>query len=162
MARGKIEVRTKDKGWVEFFRRAREIKDKRVRVGVLSDAAHGDGETITLAELAAVHEFGTKDGRIPERSFLRSTFDDKREEMVRAGEKLMGAVLDGKMDVDRALGLLGAKLASDVKAKITSSIPPPDKPATVARKGSSTTLIDTGRLRGAVTWALDDEGKGEK
>jgi phage gpG-like protein len=143
------------------MRRAREIKDKRVRVGVLSDKGHDGEGSITLVELAAVHEFGTEDGAIPERSFLRSTFDQKREELVRTGEKLIGEVLDGKMEVDRALGLIGAQLASDVKTKITSSIPPPDKPATVARKGSSTTLIDTGRLRNSITWALDDKSEGE-
>lgn len=155
-----IKVEVKDTGWLEFFKRAREIRDKRVRVGVLSDDAHGDGD-LTLSELATIHEFGTEDKRIPERSFLRSTFDEKREELAEVGEKLIGAVLDGKMTTERGLGLIGAKLAADVKGRITAGIDPPNAPTTVARKGSSTPLVDTGRLLNSITWAVD-EGEGEE
>lgn len=159
----KAKLVDKDLGWAEFFRRAKEIRDARVRVGVLGDTEQGGmhekGSPLTVAEVAAVNEFGTEDGHVPARSFLRSTFDEQREKLAGMGEKLIGAVLDGRMDTDQALGILGAQLAADIKAKITSNIPPPNAPSTVAAKGSDHTLIDTGAMRAAVTWST---GEGEE
>jgi hypothetical protein len=103
VARGGAKIIDKDLGWKELFKRAEEIENGRVRVGVLSDAMV-EGEDFTLAELAAVHEYGTEDGRIPERSFLRSTFDDKREEMVELGKTLVKDVLAGRRTTEQALG----------------------------------------------------------
>lgn len=164
MAKSRVEVKKKDTGWKEFFRRASEIKNGRVRVGILSDSEKGgmhvEGSDLTVAEIAAVNEFGTEDGHIPERSFLRSTFDEQREQMVEDGKKLMGQVLDGKMPVARALGLLGLKLATAVKKKIAGVVPPPNAASTIAHKGSDHPLIDTGRMLNAITWAIDS-GDGE-
>lgn len=158
------EVIDRDLGWRALFKRVREIRDSRVKVGVLADTDEGatrseDGD-LTVAEYAGVNEFGTEDGRIPARSFLRSTFDEMRGELVKLGGELIEMVLDGKLVVRAALGILGLKLADGVKAKITTNIPPPDSPATVEHKGSDKTLIDTGRMRQAVTWVVD-EGKNE-
>ena len=36
-----------------------------------------------------------------------------------------------------------------------AGIAPPLKPATIARKGSSTPLINTGQLRSAITWRVE-------
>lgn len=160
MARGGAKIVDKDLGWKELLKRSQEIKNGRVRVGVLSDAKV-EGEDFTLAELAAVHEYGTEDGRIPERSFLRTTFDDQREQMVELGKKLVDAVLTGRMTTEQALGLLGAKLASAVKARIIGRVPPPNKPATIERKGSDKPLIDTGRLLNSITWSVDVGGEDE-
>jgi len=156
MASVRTTVVDYDLGWIEFFKRIHEIKTARVKVGVLASEEASVGGAITVGELAAVHEFGTRDGRIPSRSFLRSTFDEQREMLVELGKKLMGAVLDGKMKTERALGFMGAKLTAEVKKKISSGdgIPPPNAPSTIAAKGSSHTLIDTGRLLGAIAWAV--------
>jgi hypothetical protein len=34
------------------------------------------------ARIAEIHEYGSSDGRIPERSFQRSSFDEKKEEIL--------------------------------------------------------------------------------
>src|SRR6266436_693869 len=97
----------KDLGWAEFFKTIREIKDARIKVGVLDSSGGAEkepGSDITLAQLAGVLEFGTEDGRIPSRSVVRSTFDEEREKLVRMGADLIGQVLDRKMSLDRALG----------------------------------------------------------
>lgn len=162
MSRPKVEVKVKDLGWIEWFKRAREIRDRRVRVGVLADTEkggmHEEGGELTLAEIAGVLEFGTEDGRIPERSVVRSTFDEKREELAKLGEQLMGAVLDGKLDTAKALGLLGAKTAAEMKNKITegSGVPPPNAPSTIEAKGSDRPWVDTSRLLNAFTWVVEE------
>jgi len=55
-----------------------------VKVGVLSAKNNRDNDDdsgMTNAKLAAVHEFGSRDGRIPERSFLRLTAEKRGDEM---------------------------------------------------------------------------------
>lgn len=145
----------KDLGWTAMRRRVAEIEASHVRVGIVGDAANESDGGLTVAEYGAVNEFGTDDGHVPARPFLRPTFDDQREQLVEMGKKLIGAVIDGKMRTEQALGILGASLASAVKRRITSNVPPPNAPSTVAKKGSSKTLIDTGRLLNAITWIVE-------
>lgn len=166
MAGKKAELIVKDLGWTEMLKRAKEIKDRRVKVGVLDSgegaAMHDPDGDLSVAEIAAVNEFGTQDGRIPERSFVRSTFDEQREELVELGKELIAKVFEGKIDVNKALNMLGAKLATEIKKKITlgDGVPPPNAEATIAAKGSSRPLVDTGRMVNAITWAI--LGKGDE
>lgn len=157
------KVVDRDLGWRELFKRVNEIKHSHVKVGILADdekgGLHVPGADLTVAEIAVVNEFGTEDKRIPERSFVRSTFDDKREELVALGAKLIGGVLDGKLGTLKALNVMGSTLATAMKRKITDGegIPPPNAPSVLERKQSKgkglvRTLVDTGRLLGAITW----------
>ena len=50
------------------------------------------------------------------------------------------------------------ELHSKVVGKVLSSVPPPNAPATVASKGSSKTLIDTGNLLSKVGMRVKREG----
>jgi hypothetical protein len=52
--------------------------------------------------------------------------------------------------------MLGQWGAAAVKRTITSGqVTPPDAPGTIARKGSSTPLIDEGQLVNAITYAVE-------
>lgn len=143
--------------WDALRERLAAAQGKSVRVGIVGAAAnqsHGDSEH-TNAEIGLFHEFGTR--TIPERSFLRSTLRDptRIEEFKALQARLLGAVLDGKMTADRALGLLGAWAAGAIQATITQSdIPPPLKPETVARKGSNKPLVDSGQLVRSISWEV--------
>lgn len=161
------QVVDKDLGWKELLRRARAVRNSYVRVGVLGDDSKGaerpEGSDLTVAEIAAINEFGTDDGHVPSRPAFRHTFDAKRAELVELGKKLMRAYIDGKMPIDRALGILGSTLASEIKKTITQwplpGFPPPNAPSTVRAKqrdkpGMVRTLVDTGRMVGAITWSV--------
>lgn len=142
------------------------------RIGTGSVAKKG----LTNAELAAIHEFGSADGRIPERSFLRSTFNANMPVYLQNLATLLERVFSGKMTVEKAFNIMGAKISTDVKKYITTGagVPPPNAPSTLARKiakGAWTkggllktkyeprTLIDTGRMLAAITWAYFQGGK---
>lgn len=141
--------------------RLAELAKLRVKVGVLASNGaqqHGDSDA-TIAEIAACQEFGTE--TIPERSFLRAGLHTRVAELRATQAKLAKAFIEGKLDGKRALGLLGAWAQSAVKAQIVQhDIPPPLAAATIAAKGSSKPLVDTGQLLNAITWAVDsgDEG----
>ncbi|OPY54712.1 MAG: hypothetical protein A4E48_00291 [Methanosaeta sp. PtaU1.Bin060] len=50
------------------------------------------------------------------------------------------------------------KLENAIKQKIQSNVPPPNAPSTIARKGHSNTLIDTGEMLESVTHMQAEEG----
>ncbi len=129
-----------------------------VKVGVLAskggDAKHADTD-LTMVELMAVHEFGSVDGRIPDRAPIRLTFETTEEEFKPFIANLAKQVVTNGMPVEKALALLGQKGAAEVKKTITQSdLPPPLSPVTIARKGSDRPLVDTGQLVNSVTYEV--------
>ena len=154
------KVTVKDERWKALRKHVIALAAKKayVKIGVLDDGAH-EGGTIGLAELAAIHEFGSPAAGIPERSFIRSTFrrvEDAEEKMI---ARLVKALFEGRIGLGQALGMLGAWGAGQVQATIRQHLtegpePQANKPSTIAAKGSSTPLIDTGQLIGAITWQV--------
>ena len=154
--RGKTRI--DDRAWRKMTARVGELSAA-VKVGVLAstggDARHPDSD-ITMVELAAIHEFGSPAAKIPERSFIRSTFRDKATLLGAVMGKLARGVVAGTMQPERALAILGEVGAAEVKKTITegAGVPPPLKPETVARKGSDRPLVDTGRLLDSITYEV--------
>ena len=167
------KVVDKDKGWKRLRELSKRLAadDVHVRVGVLDDGRAGSevrSEGITTGQLAVAMEFGT--ATIPARSWVGLTFDRARAEVQADMQRLLGHLVDGKITVDKALNVLGAKYSAEVKNTVTQGeqIQPPNAPSTLARKLAKTregaangvrTLIDTGRMVGAVTWATFGGGR---
>ncbi len=132
-----------------------------VRVGVQgSDAAvTPEGSKLNLVQIATVHEFGSSDGRVPQRSFLRSTFDEKISDLENLVTKLIqkAAKKPDSFSAEKIVGLLGLRYLDLVKAKIRSKIEPGLSKYTLAKRlkergdANPTPLIDTGRLIGSLT-----------
>ncbi len=158
-----------DAPWRKLYHDVLEANVFKVHVGVL--AAKGGNAThansgMTLVELAATHEFGSSDGHVPERSFIRSTLYVRSAqalaEKIEAAAKL---VIAGKLEAKRALELLGTFAASEIKNTITMNESdgygeypyPPLADSTIAAKGSSVPLIDTGQLKNSITYAVVTE-----
>lgn len=124
-------------------------KAPHVAVGILQDKVVSKG--FSMLDLALVHEFGSKDGRIPQRSFIRSTCDAKQKEHLNLMAKVQGMYLAGKIAMKQALHTIGSVVEKDIVQSINRGIEPDLKPATIKRKKSSKPLIDTGRLKGSIT-----------
>lgn len=158
------QIEMKDELFRALRKKIASAKDAHVRVGVLqskggSDTA-ADGET-TLAELAAIHEFGAPRAGIPSRSFLRRTFTDEqgRDALSKFLTRIGTQVVRDTIEIGEALEQLGAWGVAQVKRRIKANIPPPLKPATikaktVGGKKGETPLIDTGQLINAITWEV--------
>lgn len=156
----------KDDRWREIQERVRKLKGAKAYakagvIGAKATSSHVDGQALTNVQLAAVHEYGMPERGIPERSFIRATFREHREEYRALLIKLVqDGVLEGKTSMRQALGLLGQKMAADMKDKFTKNDWEPNSPTTIARKGSSRPLIDTGALRASITYeVVDPEGE---
>lgn len=150
-----------DDVWKRILKDVRKLTGMRVHVGVMAskggDAPHDEEGGLSLIELAAIHEFGSPAAKIPERSFIRRTFDQKRELAAATCEKAARALIGG-IDPVRCLNIIGLWGATEVKKTVTEGehIPPPLKPATIAKKGSDRPLVDTGRLIASVSWEVVD------
>ena len=159
---GALTVDLKDLKLPALERIQKELEDKSgprwVAAGILGGATNEDGESV--AEYAAYNEFGTT--KIPKRPFLRTT-------MAKNGEKyaallkgaLKGLAASGSSEpVGMALTAVGREMETDIVEQIKSNMPPPNAPATQARKearpggGYSGTLFDTGTMLGSVAFEL--------
>ncbi len=120
-----------------------------ITIGVHGDegaADHGDGQTV--AQIGSYHEFGTR--TIPQRSFIRAWFDENQTFIRDTLQKQFAGVATGKRAAEIAAERCALAFEGAVKQRIARGIPPPLAPATIARKGSSKQLVDTGQLRNAV------------
>jgi hypothetical protein len=150
-----VKIKDTDKG----AKRIRTLLSKarlskaRIRVGVFSDQSRANGE-LTNADVATFHEFGTS--TIPERSFIRSTLDNRRAEFVRFGKALAARALDGHITLDVALEAMGLKVSSAMRDTIRARIDPPLADETLRRKGEKkfVPLVDTGALLNSITYKV--------
>ncbi|MED1201954.1 hypothetical protein [Heyndrickxia acidicola] len=91
---------------------------------------------------------------IPERSFVRSTFDEKNDEWLDFLEGQIEKVCELEIDAKTVFNRLGAKIVGDIQEKMRDIRTPPNAPLTVENKGSDNPLIVDGSLRRHVTWKL--------
>ena len=137
----KLKKRTIDRGWDDILAAIIALPGSEVSIGVLGKAGQD------IVNRATFNEFGTR--TIPERSFIRSTFDEnlkKYENLTRREARKIGV-----QSTAAFLKRLGLRAEADIKRKIVKLKTPPNAPATIAAKGSSNPLIDTGRMRQSIS-----------
>lgn len=132
-----------DKGFKKIIDNLEKLSRTELVVGIFEGSLNRNGEEI--APYAIRNEFGYG---VPQRSFMRSTYDDKNG-WKKGVEEVYDKVIEGN-NVESAVGILGEIVTNDIKQKISDNIPPPNSPETINKKGSSRTLIDTGAMRQAV------------
>ncbi|WP_288585149.1 MULTISPECIES: hypothetical protein [Lysinibacillus] len=132
----------------------KDLKKYDIEVGIFGSSG------AEYVMIAGVQEFGITIRKergsivIPERSFLRSTFDDKNNDWFKFMRKQMEHVINGRINAQMLCERLGAKMVGDIQEKLTDINSPPNAPATIAKKGSSNPLIDTGGLRQRITYKV--------
>lgn len=148
-----IKVKDTDKGYKRLLQAAKMQKTD-ITVGI--HAAEGQKEhqdyKASVLDIATFHEFGLG---VPERSFVRAWFDAKKPDVQAFVVSRLKLVVAGKLTQDQALDQIGLFMQSGMQKNISDGIPPPNAPSTIARKGSSTPLIDTGQLRSSITYAVN-------
>jgi hypothetical protein len=150
----------KDMGLKNILKEMEKLKSMCVKVGVTEDIA---GKTVDggppLIKIAEWNERGVmnKDNTawfIPPRPFVRGWADVKRELITKTEEKLGKLVTSGKLDANTAIRRLGEYGQSGVKSYIRNGDFTPNADSTVAKKGSSKPLIDTGTLRNSIRYQI--------
>ncbi len=160
----RVKSTVNDRVWRQLREKVKGIGTQKVKVGVIGGTT---AQGVSLPELAAIHEYGAPAAGILSRSFLRFTVKNRHADIVSFCERLARGLLSEKLEVDQALGMLGAFTAAAVKKSITTRLIKQDlAPATIVRrtKGRNAgrgvaALLDTGMLKNAVTWALEKVAK---
>jgi hypothetical protein len=107
------------------------LKNKTLTIGFFKDESpYENGQSVV--QVAYWNEFGNE--RIPERSFIRSTWDEKRREWLDGSKQLMQSIVLGQLTPELALNKIGFKIATEYQNKIVTLMEPPNAPSTVARK----------------------------
>lgn len=143
-------VSDKDNGFAALFKRLGQTKPVVLTVGIQAEEASnpdGSGKT-TIGEIATINEFGIG---VPERSFIRAWADENEPKNLEVLRKIGESVVTGKGPTpDQGLNQAGLRFVGDIQARISAGIGPPNAASTIARKGSSVPLIDTGQLRSSI------------
>lgn len=139
-------ITDKDKGYAALFKRL-DGKLRTLSVGVHSEEGGASDGKLTVAEVATINEFGMG---VPERSFIRAWADENQASNESALRAIGQAVVKGTFTADQGLDRAGLLFVGQIQARISSGIAPPNAPSTIARKGSSTPLINTGQLRSSI------------
>lgn len=156
MARRVVEVVDLDLGFNAILKEIAQAERKQVLVGIQEgakthiQAKNGNIQQagLNIAEYAAANEFGTR--TIPERSFMRSTFDQNLGQVESIVITQLGLVVDRAQNITTAFNRIGLAIAGMVQVKIRQITNPPNSPYTIAKKKSSKPLIDFGQMIAAV------------
>ena len=90
--------------------------------------------------------------KIPERSFLRTGYDQNRDAVLKKARMMAADVVVGQMEADAMFKGVGLELSSKIKDYARDLDSPANHPFTVEQKGSSNPLVSTGDMIGGITW----------
>jgi hypothetical protein len=143
-----MAIRDTDKGYKRLLRNvSRAAGTRAVTVGVHEGAGSvSAGGGATIADVAAVHEFGLNG---VERSFIRAWADTKKSDHIEIERKMALSIVRGINTPQAALEKMGTVLAADAQKFIQSGMvsPKTDK--------DGTTLIEKGQLVGSITHEVE-------
>lgn len=151
-----------DRGWQRIQRELKAAERGSVKIGIQDDAGdydipaeEGGGTGPPLVAIAFWNEYGTSDGRIPSRPFMRKAFDEGKSKIDRTTARLLNGIYVGQFDAHLALTLLGQLHESQVRKMMTDIRTPPNAPSTIDQKKSSNPLIDTGQTRQSIRYEVE-------
>lgn len=126
-----------DRGYERITDLLRKL-DGRITVGIHAEDnkpyVRGQSDAATLAQIATFHEFGAPKANLPQRSFMRSTLDEKKRAYFSIAESLLGRAIDGDLRPIQAMSLLGQRIKDDIRQKIIDIQSPPLTASTIAAK----------------------------
>lgn len=141
------------------------VEKQRILMGVPKDTSENreiddENEPINNAELLAIHEHGTIDGRIPARPLLEPVIEQEKEYIKKSFQKYISLINNNE---GSKAELVLDQLAIYIEGKLVEYFDKNDwvanAPSTIARKGSARPLIDSGDLRRSLRAFVDEGGK---
>lgn len=149
-----------DKGIGDIFKASEQIAVMDVIVGYVGSAgseAHPEAG-ISVATLAAMQEFGTDNN--PARSFMRSTMMDQQQRIAEIWAEQMVEIYISDKDPISAYADIGKQVSRLILNKFdrAKGWATALDSKTVDEKGSNTPLVDSGKLRKNLGWAVTKSG----
>lgn len=118
---------------------------------MVRDRKKGKGKTRSEAMFLLV-----KSVTLPERSFIRASFDEGKDRLGEIIDAQVSKVLAGQTSAETAANAIGAQAAQMVQSYIDENrVRPASK---FSRKQIHTTLYETGtHIRDRITWKVDEK-----
>lgn len=116
-----------------------------------------EGGPFRIVDVAIVNEFGSRNGRIPSRPWLRTAYDQQIRKWSRMMDQAVEAKIAGGTG-ERELRLLGVVMVGDVRESLLDGDWRDNAESTKARKGSDQPLIDKGQLLSSQRAAVEVPG----
>ena len=141
-----MSVVWEDRGWESIVQHVRHLGELTLEAGIVgadADEPTADGR-LTYGELGALLEFGTQDGHIPARHWLRGALR-QQSFLVTWLAQAARQVING-VPPEIALELVGSRLVNTIRDNISDGLEPGNAAATIAKKGFDYPLVDTGEL----------------
>ena len=147
-----VTITDRDTGFARIEIDLLGLRSRKLRVGITGDEKV-DG--VSVVDYAFYNEFGTSRG-IPARPFMATTYDRYHAKTEKFIEYMYGQMLEGKMTPDHLLKTAGMEYQKRVQETIRDAKKwaVPNAESTIERKGSTSPLIDTGRMIGAVRYEI--------
>lgn len=146
-----VVIKDTDNGWRKLVQNVK-AGHFTIKLGV-DDRPHAP-LGIPTDEIGEVHEFGS--ATVPQRSFLRSFVDSHSTFILTTFKSALVGALFGKVTMPFVQQATGKQFVDAVRKWIDGFIEPPLLPETVARKGSDLPLVDSGQLRDAVVYEVEN------
>ncbi len=125
----------------------KEIAGKKILVGIVGGT---DSEVLKIAH---AHEYG--DGKLPERSFIRASFDADQDKLDQIITGALDKMMAGQVSPDAAAASIGAQSAQLVQNFIDENRVTP--PSDFSKKTQHTTLYETGtHIRDRIAYKVED------
>lgn len=142
------KVEDRDNGYAKMIADLDALGHLEITIGVHAEEGAGDeGNGLTVAEVAEANEFGLG---VPARPAITGWADENAETFPTRMREESEAALRARASPAQRLDALAQVGAGEIQAKIAGGVPPPNAPSTIARKGSSTPLIDKGQFRSSI------------
>ena len=123
-----------------------DLSRKKIYVGIVGSA---DSEVLKIAH---AHEYGTE--KLPERSFIRASFDADQDKLDRIITGSVENVLSGAISADAAANAIGAQAAQLVQNFIDDNRVKPK--SDYSKKTQHTTLYETGtHIRDRIAYEVE-------
>ncbi len=123
-----------------------DMSGKKIYVGIVGSA---DSEVLKIAH---AHEYGTE--KLPERSFIRASFDADQDKLDRIITGSVEKVLSGIISADAAANAIGAQAAQLVQNYIDENRVRPQ--SDFSKKTQHTTLYETGtHIRDRIAYEVE-------
>lgn len=91
---------------------------------------------------------------IPERSFIRASYDGNKDLLAKACENAVRRVILGELTAEQACHNIGTAAVAMVKRYMRTIQPPKSDLTLASAPGKTTTLVQTGRLRDSITYEV--------
>lgn len=122
------------------------MASKKIVVGIIGGAGSD------VVKIAHAHEYGT--GKLPERSFIRASFDADQDKLGSIVTAEITKVLSGQTTADAAANSIGAQAAQLVQGYIDGNRVKPQ--SDFSKKTQHTTLYETGtHIRDRIAYKVE-------